>query len=288
MGLSGSGKSTLIRHLNRLIDPTAGQVLVDGEDVLQMDDKQLRVLRQKKMSMVFQKFALMPRRTVADNAAYGLRLQGVRASEAKERAQKWIDRVGLTGFEKSYPSQLSGGMQQRVGLARALATDADILLMDEAFSALDPLIRTDMQDVLLELQKELNKTIIFITHDLDEALRIGDDIAILRDGGLVQQGDPQDIVLRPSDEYVSDFIMDINRGRVLKVRSIMDEKATGGSLQIDVNLALEDAMQKMKDNPAQPATVTRDGKPVGALDMRSLIDAIERPAPETASGNVYR
>lgn len=238
--------------------------------------------------MVFQKFALMPHRTVADNAAYGLRLQGVRPSEAKERAQKWIDRVGLTGFEKSYPSQLSGGMQQRVGLARALATDADILLMDEAFSALDPLIRTDMQDVLLELQKELNKTIIFITHDLDEALRIGDDIAILRDGGLVQQGDPQDIVLRPSDEYVSDFIMDINRGRVLKVRSIMDEKATGGSVQIDVNLALEDAMQKMKDNPAQPATVTRDGKPVGALDMRSLIDAIERPAPETASGNVYR
>ena len=288
MGLSGSGKSTLIRHLNRLIEPTAGVVEVDGEDVLKMDKKGLRDLRQKKMSMVFQKFALMPHRTVSDNAAYGLRLQGIRGGEAKERAQKWIDRVGLTGFEKSYPSQLSGGMQQRVGLARALATDADILLMDEAFSALDPLIRTDMQDVLLQLQDELSKTIIFITHDLDEALRIGDDIAILRDGGLVQKGDPQDIVLRPIDEYVSDFIMDINRGRVLKVKSVMEAGAKGGDIQIDSELALEEAMQKMKAQPDSPATVMQDGAAVGSLNMRALIDAIERPAPETASGNVYR
>ena len=288
MGLSGSGKSTLIRHLNRLIDPTAGEVEVDGVDVLKMNDRDLRDLRQSKMSMVFQKFALMPHRTVSDNVAYGLSLQGVRRGEALERSQKWIDRVGLTGFEKSYPSQLSGGMQQRVGLARALATDADILLMDEAFSALDPLIRTDMQDVLLELQAELNKTIIFITHDLDEALRIGDDIAILRDGGLVQQGDPQDIVLRPIDEYVSDFIMDINRGRVLKVRSLMEAGKKGGTVEIDFDMALEDAMQKMKDQPSKPATVMKDGKAVGALEMRALIDAIERPAPETASGNVYR
>ena len=288
MGLSGSGKSTLIRHLNRLIEPTAGEVEVDGVDVLKMNDRELRDLRQSKMSMVFQKFALMPHRTVADNVAYGLNLQGVRGGEAKERAQKWIDRVGLTGFEKSYPSQLSGGMQQRVGLARALATDADILLMDEAFSALDPLIRTDMQDVLLQLQAELNKTIIFITHDLDEALRIGDDIAILRDGGLVQQGDPQDIILRPIDEYVSDFIMDINRGRVLKVRSLMEAGKKGGKVEIDFEMALEDAMQKMKDEPSQPATVMKDGKAVGALAMRTLIDAIERPAPETASGTVYR
>ena len=160
--------------------------------------------------------------------------------------------------------------------------------MDEAFSALDPLIRTDMQDVLLELQKELNKTIIFITHDLDEALRIGDDIAILRDGGLVQKGDPQDIVLRPADDYVSDFIMDINRGRVVKVRSIMDKDAKGSGIEVDLDMALEDAMQRMKDDPSKPATVTQDGKAVGALDMRALIDAIERPAPETASGNVYR
>ena len=288
MGLSGSGKSTLIRHLNRLIEPTAGEVEVDGVDVLKMNDRELRDLRQSKMSMVFQKFALMPHRTVADNVAYGLNLQGVRGGEAKERAQKWIDRVGLTGFEKSYPSQLSGGMQQRVGLARALATDADILLMDEAFSALDPLIRTDMQDVLLQLQAELNKTIIFITHDLDEALRIGDDIAILRDGGLVQQGDPQDIILRPIDEYVSDFIMDINRGRVLKVRSLMEAGKKGGKVEIDFEMALEDAMQKMKDEPSKPATVMKDGKAVGALAMRTLIDAIERPAPETASGTVYR
>lgn len=288
MGLSGSGKSTLIRHLNRLIDPTAGEVAVDGVDVLKMNDRELRELRQSKMSMVFQKFALMPHRTVADNVAYGLNLQGVRRGEAIERAQKWIDRVGLTGFEKSYPSQLSGGMQQRVGLARALATDADILLMDEAFSALDPLIRTDMQDVLLELQAELNKTIIFITHDLDEALRIGDDIAILRDGGMVQQGDPQDIVLRPIDEYVSDFIMDINRGRVLKVGSLMEAGKKGGTVEIDFDMALEDAMQKMKEEPSKPASVMKDGKAVGALEMRALIDAIARPAPETASGNVYR
>ena len=288
MGLSGSGKSTLIRHLNRLIDPTAGEVEVDGVDVLKMNDRELRDLRQSKMSMVFQKFALMPHRTVSDNVAYGLSLQGVRRGEALERSQKWIDRVGLTGFEKSYPSQLSGGMQQRVGLARALATDADILLMDEAFSALDPLIRTDMQDVLLELQAELNKTIIFITHDLDEALRIGDDIAILRDGGLVQQGDPQDIVLRPVDEYVSDFIMDINRGRVLKVRSLMEAGKKGGKVEIDFDMALEDAMQKMKEEPSKPASVMKDGKAVGALEMRALIDAIARPAPETASGNVYR
>ena len=253
-----------------------------------MNDRDLRDLRQSKMSMVFQKFALMPHRTVSDNVAYGLSLQGVRRGEALERSQKWIDRVGLTGFEKSYPSQLSGGMQQRVGLARALATDADILLMDEAFSALDPLIRTDMQDVLLELQAELNKTIIFITHDLDEALRIGDDIAILRDGGLVQQGDPQDIVLRPIDEYVSDFIMDINRGRVLKVRSLMEAGKKGGKVEIDFDMALEDAIQKMKNEPSKPATVMQNGKAVGALEMRALLDAIERPAPESASGTVYR
>ena len=197
MGLSGSGKSTLIRHINRLIEPTEGQVVVDGVDVLQMSADDLREFRRHKQSMVFQKFALLPHRTVAQNAAYGLTVQDITEDEAKERAQRWIDRVGLGGFENHFPAQLSGGMQQRVGLARALATDAEILLMDEAFSALDPLIRTDMQDILLDLQEELHKTIVFITHDLDEALRIGDRISILRDGEIVQQGDPQDIIMRP-------------------------------------------------------------------------------------------
>lgn len=288
MGLSGSGKSTLIRHINRLIDPTAGEVVIDGQDVLKMDTVELRDFRQKNLGMVFQKFALLPHISVADNAAYGLTLQGIPKGEAKERAQKWINRVGLQGFEKHYPSQLSGGMQQRVGLARALATDSDILLMDEAFSALDPLIRTDMQDVLLELQSELNKTIIFITHDLDEALRIGDDIAILRDGGLVQQGNPQEIIMKPADEYVSDFIMDINRSRVLKVGTVMTAGGKGGDIKIDADMAVEGALQMLKDSPTKQASVVKDGTSVGSVSLSQMIEAIERPAPETASGNVYR
>jgi len=288
MGLSGSGKSTLIRHINRLIDPTSGEVIIDGQDVLKMDERELRDFRQKNLAMVFQKFALLPHVTVADNAAYGLKLQGIPSGEAKERAQKWINRVGLEGFEKHYPSQLSGGMQQRVGLARALATDTDILLMDEAFSALDPLIRTDMQDVLLELQAELNKTIIFITHDLDEALRIGDDIAILRDGGLVQQGNPQEIIMKPADDYVSDFIMDINRSRVLKVGTVMSPGEAGGAIQLEADDVIESAMQMLKDSPTETASVMKDGQSVGSGTLGQMIEAIERPAPETASGNVYR
>ena len=288
MGLSGSGKSTLIRHINRLIEPTVGQVVIDGQDVLQMSMDDMRRFRQNNLAMVFQKFALLPHQTVIDNTAYGLLLQGIPRAEARKRAQRWVERVGLGGFEKQYPSQLSGGQQQRVGLARALTMDTDILLMDEAFSALDPLIRTDMQDVLLDLQEELNKTIIFITHDLDEALRIGDDIAILRDGALVQQGSPQSIILDPADEYVSDFIMDVNRGRVLYARSVMDEGATGGEVQIPETMVLEEALQLMKGDPSAAATVVdKSGKPIGALNFRKMIDAMKRPGKETASGNVY-
>ena len=223
MGLSGSGKSTLIRHINRLIEPTEGEVIVDGDNVLAMSIEELRDFRRHKASMVFQRFGLLPHRTVSQNVAYGLSIQGIGEGEATERSQRWIDRVGLAGFEQHFPAQLSGGMQQRVGLARALATDAEILLMDEAFSALDPLIRTDMQNILLDLQEELHKTIVFITHDLDEALRIGDEISILRDGEVIQQGDPQSIIMKPADDYISDFIKDINRGRVLEVRSIMEK-----------------------------------------------------------------
>lgn len=203
MGLSGSGKSTLIRHINRLIDPTVGEVLVDGVDVVKMNKADLMQFRRHQTAMVFQKFALLPHRTVLDNTVYGLEVQGVPRKRQVESAMLWIERVGLSGFQNRYPNQLSGGMQQRVGLARALTNDAPILLMDEAFSALDPLIRADMQTVLLDLQKEIKKTIVFITHDLDEALRLGDRIAILRDGEVIQQGTSQEIVLKPADEYIA-------------------------------------------------------------------------------------
>jgi len=206
MGLSGSGKSTLVRHFNRLIDPTSGQILVDGEDILRYDEKQLEHFRRHKISMVFQSFGLLPHKTVLDNVGYGLKVRGENKEVYQERALHWINTVGLKGYEKSYPHQLSGGMRQRVGLARALATDTDIILLDEAFSALDPLIRAEMQDQLLALQKELHKTLVFITHDLDEAVRIGNRIAILKDGKLIQVGTPQDILNSPADEYVNRFV----------------------------------------------------------------------------------
>jgi len=206
MGLSGSGKSTLVRHFNRLIEPTAGEIVIDGSDVIKLDPKGLRELRRYKVSMVFQNFGLLPHQTVIDNTAYALKTRGEPKPEALEKARVWLGKVGLDGYGQHYPDELSGGMRQRVGLARALAADTDVLLMDEAFSALDPLIRTDMQDQLLQLQTTLNKTIVFITHDLDEALRIGDRIAILKDGVLVQVGTPDDIIHRPADEYVRRFV----------------------------------------------------------------------------------
>ena len=226
MGLSGSGKSTLIRHFNHLIAPTAGQILIDGQDVVSMNKQQLEQLRRHQVSMVFQKFALLPHKTVLDNVAYGLRIRGESRLESEQKARHWIEQVGLEGYEAQFPTQLSGGMQQRVGLARALATDSDILLMDEAFSALDPLIRNDMQEQLLQLQKKLKKTIVFITHDLDEALRLGDHIAILKDGELRQVGTPEEILLHPADDYVSRFVQDVNRGRVITVGSVAAETPT--------------------------------------------------------------
>ena len=284
MGLSGSGKSTLIRHINRLIEPTSGEIIIDDDNVLEMNANKLREFRRFKASMVFQRFALLPHRTIANNVAYGLTIQEVAEEEASERSQKWINRVGLAGFENHYPAQLSGGMQQRVGLARALATNAEILLMDEAFSALDPLIRTDMQDVLLGLQEELHKTIVFITHDLDEALRIGDSIAILRDGAIVQKGSPQDIILHPVNDYVADFTKDINRGRVLKVASIMDSEQTQtGSTdsmiipKIEQNMVIEDALQVLSAAGDSTAIVTHDAKTVGSVDRDKMIAALARP-----------
>ncbi len=288
MGLSGSGKSTLIRHINRLIEPSSGQMLVDGSDVLGMSDSELENFRRFKASMVFQNFALFPHKTILENGMYGLKVQGVKDEQARPQAQKWLDRVGLSGFEDRYPAQLSGGMQQRVGLARALSTDADILLMDEAFSALDPLIRTDMQDVLLDLQKELHKTVIFITHDLDEALRIGDNIAILRDGEVVQQGNPQEIILNPADEYVSDFIQDINRPRVLQIGSIADPKTKSKGPSMDAETVVEDALQEVIAAKADGVKVTRDGKSIGGASLEQMIHAIARPTGDKKGIESYR
>lgn len=206
MGLSGSGKSTLVRHINRLIEPTSGEVAFDGSNILDLDTKALRTFRMHRVSMVFQSFALMPHRTVLQNVVYGQRVRGLPKAEARDIGMKWIEAVGLAGYDAKFPHQLSGGMKQRVGLARALAADTDVILMDEAFSALDPLIRADMQDQLLQLQQNLSKTIVFITHDLDEALRIGSEIAILKDGQVVQVGTPDDILERPANDYVARFV----------------------------------------------------------------------------------
>jgi glycine betaine/proline transport system ATP-binding protein len=229
MGLSGSGKSTLIRHINRLIEPTEGVVMVDNQDVTQLNKNELLEFRRNRTGMVFQRFGLFPHQNIIDNVQLGLSIKGIETSESSETALFWIDKVGLNGFEYKYPNQLSGGMQQRVGLARALANDPDILLMDEAFSALDPLIRSDMQDQLLELQKNLKKTIVFITHDLDEALKLGDRIAILNGGKLVQDGKPEEILLQPADEYVTNFVKDVNRTKVLKVKTIMNKDNSANS-----------------------------------------------------------
>ena len=288
MGLSGSGKSTLIRHINRLIEPTDGHVIVDGDDVMKMSSGELMHFRRFKASMVFQKFALLPHRTVAQNAAYGLTIQGVDEVDAVERSQRWLERVGLGGFEKHFPAQLSGGMQQRVGLARALATDAEILLMDEAFSALDPLIRNDMQGILLDLQKELHKTIVFITHDLDEALRIGDQISILRDGAVIQDGDPQDIIMRPADEYISDFIKDINRGRVIRVSTLMKKATRASGPKFSSSALLEDVLTTLNRSKSDSgAVVNSDGKTIGKITMRDAIQAMARPK-RAAVGTRYK
>ncbi|WP_022953004.1 quaternary amine ABC transporter ATP-binding protein [Leucothrix mucor] len=291
MGLSGSGKSTLIRHINRLIDPTVGEVLYDGVDVCQMKKSALREFRRHKTAMVFQKFALLPHRTVMENTVFGLEIQGVPEGESKRRAQRWLDRVGLAGFEDNYPNQLSGGMQQRVGLARALANDADILLMDEAFSALDPLIRMDMQTVLLDIQDELEKTIVFITHDLDEALRLGDQIAILRDGAVIQQGTGQDIVLQPADEYIASFVKEVNRGRVIKVRTVMKPvtaELSDNAVKVRRSALLEEAAKMMTDADEQMALVVdATGKAVGMLDIHdviaSMVTPVEHDAENTAA-----
>jgi glycine betaine/proline transport system ATP-binding protein len=269
MGLSGSGKSTLIRHLNRLIDPTEGEIVIDGVDVLGLSIRELERFRRGKTAMVFQRFGLLPHRTVIDNVAYGLEVQGVPKAKRRESAAEWVKTVGLAGYEDRYPSELSGGMQQRVGLARALCTDAEILLMDEAFSALDPLIRSQMQDQLMELQGRLRKTIVFITHDLDEALRLGDRIAILKDGRLSQVGTPAEILLNPADAYVRAFVKDVNRARVLTVDAVMKPPP----LRL-TDETLEQALAAMQRRGAEIGYVVNDRGYLGIVTRDAVNAAI--------------
>jgi len=281
MGLSGSGKSTLIRHLNRLIDPTDGEVLVEGTNVMSLDNKQLIDFRRHKMSMVFQRFGLFPHKTVIQNVGYGLEMQGKQENERDRIAMDKIEAVGLNGFENQYPNQLSGGMQQRVGLARALATDTDIMLMDEAFSALDPLIRSDMQKQLLDLQSELKKTIVFITHDLDESLRLGDHIGILNAGKLVQVGTPVDIIMKPADDYVTAFVKDVNRAKVLKAKVIMTpangSHPTGSNrLKVNEDQFLEEFLPKIVLKDIIVEVVDKTGNIKGYITDKELQKSLSK------------
>ncbi len=282
MGLSGSGKSTLIRHINRLIEPTSGSIIVDGQDVMAMSDRELIKFRQHKLSMVFQRFGLLPHKNILENVAFGLQIQKVGEKERHAAAREKIDLVGLTGFEYQYPDQLSGGMQQRVGLARALATDPDILLMDEAFSALDPLIRNDMQKRLLELQTSLKKTIVFITHDLDEALFLGDHICILEGGRIAQIGTPEEIILNPADDYVAAFVRDVNKSKALRATSIMVNpkklSKTEASLadRVHPNTLLEDILPIILNKGNIVEVVDDNDHVVGQIGGREIAVALEK------------
>jgi glycine betaine/proline transport system ATP-binding protein len=276
MGLSGSGKSTLIRHVNRLIDPTAGDVFVGGEDVRAMSLEQLRNFRRNRIAMVFQKFGLLPHRSVIDNFAYGLEVRGIGKAERREKAAHWIEVVGLQGYENSRPRQLSGGQQQRVGLARALAMDTDILLMDEAFSALDPLIRSGMQDQLLELQQSLHKSILFITHDFDEALKIGNHIAVLNDGAVVQEGRPEEIVLKPANSHVEEFVRDVNKARAIHVRAIMTPEAgVVCDYSVPADARCEDVLPLFAQHEWVGVTGS-DGQTIGRISAKQVIAALAR------------
>jgi len=282
MGLSGSGKSTLIRHINRLIDPTSGEISVEGTNVMDLDQKQLIEFRRHKMSMVFQRFGLFPHKTVMENVGYGLEVQGQKPEERNKTAMEKIEAVGLNGFENQYPNQLSGGMQQRVGLARALATNTDIMLMDEAFSALDPLIRSDMQKQLIDLQSELKKTIVFITHDLDESLRLGDHIGILNGGRLVQVGTPVEIIMNPADDYVKAFVKDVNRAKVLKAKVIMSSiNETNGIdknnlIKINEDQFIEEFLPQVVCTNANCEVVDKNGNIKGYITNKELQSSLTK------------
>ncbi|HZK17842.1 MAG TPA: glycine betaine/L-proline ABC transporter ATP-binding protein [Clostridia bacterium] len=276
MGLSGSGKSTLLRCLNRLIEPTSGEVIIDGENITSMNQEALRKFRRMKLGMVFQNFALFPHRTIVDNVAYGLEIQGVSLDERYGKAIETLKLVGLKGYEESFPSELSGGMQQRVGLARALASDPDILLMDEAFSALDPLIRREMQDELLDLQSKVSKSIIFVTHDLDEALKIGDRIALMKDGAIVQIGTAEEILAKPANEYVAKFVEGVDMSKVLTVDAVMKRPETVVSSQSGPRVA----MRLMKEHGISSIFVVDKGKILkGIISADDAVEAIQNDIP---------
>ncbi|EKN71000.1 glycine/betaine ABC transporter ATP-binding protein OpuAA [Neobacillus bataviensis LMG 21833] len=272
MGLSGSGKSTLIRMFNRLIKPTIGEILIENEDIVKMNDARLREVRQKKISMVFQNFALFPHKTILENTEYGLEIQKVPVEKRREKAFSALEVVGLKGYENQLPKQLSGGMQQRVGLARALASNTDVILMDEAFSALDPLIRKDMQDELLEIQEKYKKTIIFITHDLDEALRIGDRIALMRDGSIIQLGTPEQILMNPANEFVEKFVEDVDLSKILTATHVMKPAE-----RIAVDRGPRVALEIMrKQGYSSVFVVDRNRKLLGAITAEEARQAIDQ------------
>lgn len=273
MGLSGSGKSTLVRLINRLIEPTSGNIYINEADVSKMSKEALRQLRRTKVNMVFQNFGLFPKRTVLENAEYGLEVRGVAKEERQKKAEKALDDSGLLSFKNQYPEQLSGGMQQRVGLARALANDSDILLMDEAFSALDPLIRRDMQDDLLELQERLQKVIIFITHDLNEALRIGDRIALMRDGKIMQIGTGEEILTNPANDFVREFTEDVDRSKVLTAENIMEHPLTINVETDGPNVALQ---RMRKEEVSMLLAVDRKRYLKGSITAENALDAREQ------------
>ncbi|MXW97734.1 MAG: glycine betaine/L-proline ABC transporter ATP-binding protein [Acidimicrobiaceae bacterium] len=298
MGLSGSGKSTLLRCVNRLYEPTTGTIVVDGIDVTALNSKELQAFRRDSTGMVFQHFALFPHQDILSNVAFGLRVKGVDPETRKEAAAGALSLVGLAGYENSYPRQLSGGMQQRVGLARALATDPDILLMDEAFSALDPLIRRQMQDELMEIQDELHKTILFITHDLNEALRVGSRVCIMKDGAIHQIGAPEDILMRPETDYVAEFVQDVDQGRVLAVDTVCEDAATvpaTGSVAdvLDSIAALGSDAAHVVDAGGRPlGVVTRQSaeraRARGDQRLEPLVEAVPAVAVGTTLAKVYQ
>jgi glycine betaine/proline transport system ATP-binding protein len=276
MGLSGSGKSTLVRMINRLHDPTAGQIRIDGEDLLELPPDRLREVRRRKISMVFQHFGLLPHRRIVDNVAFGLEVQGIEREERERKAVEVLEVVGLGGWAQHYPDELSGGMQQRVGLARALATDPEIMLFDEPFSALDPLIRRDMQDEVIRLQREVRKTMIFITHDLAEALKLGDRIAIMKDGRFVQVGTPEEVVAHPADDYVADFTKDVPRAHVLTARAIMrpaNGKASADGPTVSPETIVQDLIAIVAETD-RTIPVVDDGVVVGVVDRDAVMAAL--------------
>ena len=273
MGLSGSGKSTLVRCLTRLIEPTAGQVLLDGQDIMDLGPRDLREVRRRKVSMVFQHFGLLPFRSVRDNIAFGLEIRGIGSAERHARAQEVIDLVGLQGYESRFPDQLSGGMQQRVGLARALASNPDVLLFDEPFSALDPLIRRDMQAEVIRLQKDMGKTMVFVTHDLSEALKLGDRILIMRNGELVQIGTGDELIGAPADEYVADFVSDVPRTGVLTlgwVHSEVPEDLAGDGPALPATTIIADAIPAVLGS-TMPVRVVDKGEVIGIVDRDTIL-----------------